>query len=412
MIPDRLAIFISMHACPYEGCDYRTLQKSNVQTHIRTHTRERSKTCPHSECPFCTTDPGSLTRHRKSEHGYKPKARRIPDDKAARKDAAAPYPTTRIAKPEVVIPASLNLIDLTFLEYTGLMPCGALSPSESSDSQFSGEFTVLTLDRLVPNLSAEKSISLCGQPSQLPVPTPNYFQLSTVPTDLSTVHIEPQLLSDTARPHVHDFGLLSQSQPISYEDLQPVSGTDVNNKLPVELEELLQKYGSRSFEGRCEYPKNAPYLMAEPSFTNEHNGIKIFVLTFHAVVKLLVHQHHNCRWNLELSLLGIYLYHTTCIFCTYYHLEITGCTSVHESHDYKLICSFEPERDYQITWLQNHTQVIKWCLDITTTATRVRDARCQHVSLSHAIALSTLFSYISHLYFFISLSLLPLSLTV
>ncbi|KAG2096699.1 uncharacterized protein F5147DRAFT_375356 [Suillus discolor] len=94
-----------MHACPYDGCDYKTLQKSNVQTHIRTHTRERSKTCPHPECPFSTTDPGSLTRHRKSEHGYKPKARRIPDDKAARKDAAAPYPITRIAKPEVSCPA-------------------------------------------------------------------------------------------------------------------------------------------------------------------------------------------------------------------------------------------------------------------------------------------------------------------
>ncbi|KAG2113974.1 hypothetical protein DEU56DRAFT_688856, partial [Suillus clintonianus] len=54
-----------MHACPFFDCDYKTLQKSNMQTHIRTHTGERSKICPHPGCAFATTDPGSLTRHRK-----------------------------------------------------------------------------------------------------------------------------------------------------------------------------------------------------------------------------------------------------------------------------------------------------------------------------------------------------------
>ncbi|KAG2343365.1 hypothetical protein BDR05DRAFT_933380 [Suillus weaverae] len=93
------------HACPYDGCDYKSLQKSNVQTHIRTHTGERSKKCPHPDCLFSTTDPGSLTRHRKSEHDYKPKARHIPDGKAARRSAAAPYPSTRFVKPEVSCPA-------------------------------------------------------------------------------------------------------------------------------------------------------------------------------------------------------------------------------------------------------------------------------------------------------------------
>ncbi|KAG2032732.1 hypothetical protein BDR03DRAFT_985523 [Suillus americanus] len=262
------------HACPYDGCDYKTLQKSNIQTHIRTHTGERSKTCPHPECQFATTDPGSLTRHRKSEHGYKPKLRHIPNDKAARRSATAPYPSTRSVKPEVevVIPASLDLNDLTFCELPGLAPCGALSPSESNDSQFSGEFTELSLDRLFPDISSESFISICGQPSQFPVPTTNNFQPPTVPVDLST--LDPQLLSEAAHPQpIHDVGFQSQSQPITNEDFQyqPVSGTDVNNKLPVDLEEFLQKYGSGFFEGRCEHPKNAPYSRAEPLFTNEYN---------------------------------------------------------------------------------------------------------------------------------------------
>lgn len=152
------------------------------------------------------------------------------------------------------------------------MPCGALSPSESSDSQISSDFTDLFFDRLFPDLSAESFISICGQPSQLPIHTTNYFQPPTVPVDLSS--LEPQLLSDAAsQKPVHDVRFQYQPQPISNEDLQfqPVSGTDLNNKLPIELEKFLQEYGSGFFEGCCEYPENAPYSMAVSSFTNEYN---------------------------------------------------------------------------------------------------------------------------------------------
>src|ERR1700722_12108574 len=80
-----------MHRCPYDGCTYKNLQKSNVTTHIRTqsvllpppfvsrrvalnqNSTGQKILCP--TCGFATTDPGSLTRHRKRRHGYNPKTR-------------------------------------------------------------------------------------------------------------------------------------------------------------------------------------------------------------------------------------------------------------------------------------------------------------------------------------------------
>ncbi|KAJ7578645.1 hypothetical protein C8J56DRAFT_353490 [Mycena floridula] len=60
--------------CPFAGCTYSNSQKSNLKTHINTHTGEQSSKCPN--CPFKSTDPGSLTRHRKRLHNYIPKPRK------------------------------------------------------------------------------------------------------------------------------------------------------------------------------------------------------------------------------------------------------------------------------------------------------------------------------------------------
>ncbi|KAJ7354672.1 hypothetical protein DFH08DRAFT_985481 [Mycena albidolilacea] len=60
------------HHCTYPNCPYNTTQLSNLKTHFRTHTGEKSEWCP--DCEFTTSDPGSLTNHRKKRHGYKPRA--------------------------------------------------------------------------------------------------------------------------------------------------------------------------------------------------------------------------------------------------------------------------------------------------------------------------------------------------
>ncbi|KAJ7184190.1 hypothetical protein C8R46DRAFT_1208425 [Mycena filopes] len=67
-----------MFTCPVAGCTHQTLQRSNLDTHIRTHTRAKPHKCPEylpngQKCIFATADPSSLHRHRKRKHGYQPR---------------------------------------------------------------------------------------------------------------------------------------------------------------------------------------------------------------------------------------------------------------------------------------------------------------------------------------------------
>lgn len=109
--------FKLMHRCPFPGCRFKNLQKSNVDTHIRTHTGSKTQKCP--SCSFKTVDPGSLTRHRKRLHGYVPKGRNSkgretetdktptpppPSQYASSSSSALPPPHTYTYTPEPLPP--------------------------------------------------------------------------------------------------------------------------------------------------------------------------------------------------------------------------------------------------------------------------------------------------------------------
>ncbi|KAF8638358.1 hypothetical protein AX17_002260 [Amanita inopinata Kibby_2008] len=79
-----------MVQCTYKGCTYKNLQRSNVATHERRHSGEKNIACPTEGCDFRTGDPGTMTRHRKRIHSYRPIHR---DDEGNTDTEEAPGPS-------------------------------------------------------------------------------------------------------------------------------------------------------------------------------------------------------------------------------------------------------------------------------------------------------------------------------
>ncbi|EAU86733.1 hypothetical protein CC1G_06494 [Coprinopsis cinerea okayama7 len=62
--------YAARYVCTYPRCAYATLQRSNLRTHLATHTGEKRHECNLDGCTFRCADPASLIRHRKRIHGY------------------------------------------------------------------------------------------------------------------------------------------------------------------------------------------------------------------------------------------------------------------------------------------------------------------------------------------------------
>ena len=64
--------------CPYDSCEYKSLNKSHAKCHVGTHTRvkpvdtrERPFKC--DQCDYSATRTDTLTKHKRRIHGVEPK---------------------------------------------------------------------------------------------------------------------------------------------------------------------------------------------------------------------------------------------------------------------------------------------------------------------------------------------------
>ncbi|KAJ3795539.1 hypothetical protein GGU11DRAFT_221030 [Lentinula aff. detonsa] len=156
-----------MHRCPYTECNFENLQKSNVETHIRTHTKSKTNNCP--DCDFTTVDPGSLTRHRKRIHGYIPKTRRSRHPKPTPTATGSPIATSEDASSHIHDTdegtSSMNLQTQNPEFMIG--PHHAQSqpePPTSTELLMRTNFNQAPISRFITTLSSSTSISA-------PVPT-------------------------------------------------------------------------------------------------------------------------------------------------------------------------------------------------------------------------------------------------
>ncbi|KAJ3886838.1 hypothetical protein GG344DRAFT_69332 [Lentinula edodes] len=115
--------------CTWGGCAYSSSQRSNFNTHYRTHTQEKSKTCP--DCSFRTGDPSSLTRHRKRIHNY------IPNPRKARRSSSSD---------KSVSSASTTVSFQSTVDFASVPASFSGSPSISDSSATPSDFSPLSLD--------------------------------------------------------------------------------------------------------------------------------------------------------------------------------------------------------------------------------------------------------------------------
>ncbi|KAJ2934421.1 hypothetical protein H1R20_g2670, partial [Candolleomyces eurysporus] len=128
--------------CHYADCSFAAIQRSNLNTHLATHTKQKNHACP--DCEYATSDPAALTRHRKRQHQYVPKSRRkMPNNNKGKAPEVQPstcleqQPVATDGQQQPVAGPSTMLVPATFTDYSS---SPSPSPSASgSERHYSSE---------------------------------------------------------------------------------------------------------------------------------------------------------------------------------------------------------------------------------------------------------------------------------
>lgn len=140
--------------CPFLGCEHQTLQESNLRTHIKTHYKFKDQKCP--DCAFATTDPASLSRHRKRHHGYQPCPR-----KQARRNASNSSSASVMSTFPSRTGSAVGLLEPSLSVSSGVRSLPPLGPSFPSTHDLRS-----TVDRWSP-----QSGDVCSMFEQPPPPS-------------------------------------------------------------------------------------------------------------------------------------------------------------------------------------------------------------------------------------------------
>ena len=60
------------YQCPFRGCTYSTIRKSDMKIHTRTHTGEKPYKCPYADCNYAAVTRSILVIHIRTHTGEKP----------------------------------------------------------------------------------------------------------------------------------------------------------------------------------------------------------------------------------------------------------------------------------------------------------------------------------------------------
>ncbi|KAF8347379.1 hypothetical protein F5887DRAFT_28611 [Amanita rubescens] len=197
--------------CAYPGCDYKSLQKSNVVNHTRKHGFSKSRACPFSNCPFFTLYSRFLTQHLLDAHdlGCNPQSKRSKQSKETQAHSST----------------ALNQIGLNSFEQWAVEPSASSSEPGVFDLTFSSDLrqsrqltATVPPAQLVPGYQFPFFPDSPYDPQRDARPS-YYYDENTPVVTMRGAQLPSRVAVPSQTPYAPQFGMLSDTYYI-HDELQ------------------------------------------------------------------------------------------------------------------------------------------------------------------------------------------------